>query len=64
MTFTGSTATGASIMSNCAQFGLKPVLLELCGKSLQRVFAEVPDLQKTARSVAMGINGNASQVCV
>jgi acyl-CoA reductase-like NAD-dependent aldehyde dehydrogenase len=64
VTFTGSTATGASIMSTCAQFGPKPVTLELGGKSPQLVFADIPDLHKTARSVAMGITGNAGQVCV
>ncbi|MNF39636.1 Aldehyde dehydrogenase PuuC [compost metagenome] len=64
VTFTGSTATGSSIMSTCAKFGPKPVTLELGGKSPQLVFADVPDLRKTALSVAKGITGNAGQVCV
>lgn len=64
VTFTGSTATGSSIMAACATYGPKPVTLELGGKSPQLVFADIPDLHKTARSVAMAITGNAGQVCV
>jgi aldehyde dehydrogenase (NAD+) len=64
VTFTGSTATGSSIMAACATHGPKPVTLELGGKSPQLVFADIPDLRKTARSVAMAITGNAGQVCV
>ncbi|KAA5841912.1 aldehyde dehydrogenase [Pseudomonas chlororaphis] len=64
VTFTGSTATGSSIMSTCALVGPKPVTLELGGKSPQLVFTDVPDLAKTARTVAMAITGNAGQVCV
>ncbi len=64
VTFTGSTATGSSIMSTCALVGPKPVTLELGGKSPQLVFADVPDLAKTARTVALAITGNAGQVCV
>lgn len=62
VTFTGSTATGSSIMSTCALIGPKPVTLELGGKSPQLVFADVPDIAKTARTVAMAITGNAGQV--
>lgn len=64
VTFTGSTATGASIMAACAETGPKPVTLELGGKSPQLVFADAPDLTRTARSVARAITGNAGQVCV
>ena len=64
VTFTGSTATGSSIMSTCALIGPKPVTLELGGKSPQLVFADVPDIAKTARTVALAITGNAGQVCV
>ena len=64
VTFTGSTATGSSIMSTCALVGPKPVTLELGGKSPQLVFADVPDIAKTARTVALAITGNAGQVCV
>jgi aldehyde dehydrogenase (NAD+) len=64
VTFTGSTRTGAAIMAACAQSGTKPVTLELGGKSPQIVFADAPDLDKTARMVAAAITGNAGQVCV
>ncbi|WP_374625614.1 aldehyde dehydrogenase [Pandoraea sp.] len=63
VTFTGSTQTGAAIMTACAQTGTKPVTLELGGKSPQVVFADVPDLDAVARRIAMGITGNAGQVC-
>jgi len=64
VTFTGSTATGAAIMRACADSGTKPVTLELGGKSPQIVFADAPDLDKTARTIAGAISGNAGQVCV
>lgn len=64
VTFTGSTRTGAAIMAACAESGTKPVTLELGGKSPQVVFADVPDLAKTARIVARAITTNAGQVCV
>lgn len=64
VTFTGSTRTGAAIMAACAESGTKAVTLELGGKSPQVVFADVPDLDKTARTVARAIALNAGQVCV
>ncbi|MBN3791624.1 aldehyde dehydrogenase family protein, partial [Burkholderia sp. Ac-20353] len=64
VTFTGSTQTGAAIMTACAQSGTKPVTLELGGKSPQIVFADAPDLDTVARRVAAAITGNAGQVCV
>lgn len=64
VTFTGSTQTGASIMSACAMTGPKPVTLELGGKSPQIVFADTKDLERTAHCVAKAITGNAGQVCV
>lgn len=63
ISFTGSTRTGAAIMATSAFNGLKPVTLELGGKSPQLVFADA-DLDKVARSVAGSIFGNAGQVCV
>ena len=50
-------------MAACAENGTKPVTLELGGKSPQVVFADVPDLEKTARTVARAITLNAGQVC-
>jgi aldehyde dehydrogenase (NAD+) len=64
ITFTGSTRTGAAIMTASAETGIKPVILELGGKSPQVVFADVPDLGKVAATVARAITGNAGQVCV
>lgn len=64
VTFTGSSQTGAAIMTACAQTGTKPVTLELGGKSPQLVFADAPNLDRVARRVAAAIAGNAGQVCV
>lgn len=64
VTFTGSTQTGAAIMRMCAESGVKPVTLELGGKSPQLVFADAPDLDQVALMVAKSITGNAGQVCV
>lgn len=64
MTFTGSTATGAAIMSACALHGPKPVTLELGGKSPQLVFDDAPQPQRLAAMIAGAITGNAGQVCV
>jgi aldehyde dehydrogenase (NAD+) len=64
ISFTGSTRTGAAIMAASAESGVKPLTLELGGKSPQLVFADVADLEKVARHVANSILGNAGQVCV
>lgn len=64
VTFTGSTRTGAAIMAACAESGIKPVTLELGGKSPQVVFADAPNIDKVARLVARAISTNAGQVCV
>jgi aldehyde dehydrogenase (NAD+) len=64
ISFTGSTRTGEAIMTASAQSGIKPVTLELGGKSPQLVFADVPDLDRVARAVAGSILNNAGQVCV
>lgn len=63
VTFTGSSATGARIMADAALHGLKPVSLELGGKGPQLVFADAPDLDKLAATIARGITYNAGQVC-
>ncbi|HTN49335.1 MAG TPA: aldehyde dehydrogenase family protein [Burkholderiaceae bacterium] len=64
VTFTGSTATGAQIMSACALHGPKPVTLELGGKSPQVVFDDIADVDRTAEVVARAITANAGQVCI
>lgn len=63
ISFTGSTAAGAAIMGNIARTGIKPMTLELGGKSPQIVFADA-DLDLAADCIARGILGNAGQVCV
>ncbi len=64
VSFTGSTRTGAAIMSDAALHGTKPVTLELGGKSPQLVFERVPNLAHTARCVARGFTSNGGQACV
>jgi aldehyde dehydrogenase (NAD+) len=64
VSFTGSTATGAAVMAACAHSGIKPVTLELGGKSPQLVFDDAPDLERLAQTLVRAITGNAGQVCV
>ncbi|WP_236672200.1 aldehyde dehydrogenase [Croceicoccus sp. YJ47] len=63
VTFTGSSATGSRIMADAAMSGLKPVSLELGGKGPQVVFADAPDIERLAQTVARGITYNSGQVC-
>ncbi|TFY97174.1 aldehyde dehydrogenase family protein [Ramlibacter humi] len=63
VTFTGSTATGARIMSDAASSGIKPVALELGGKSATVVHADCGDLDAVADHVTWGITRNAGQLC-
>jgi len=63
ISFTGSTAAGAAIMGNIARTGIKPVTLELGGKSPQLVLADA-DLDLAADCIARGILSNAGQACV
>lgn len=63
VTFTGSSATGARIMSASATSGLKPVSLELGGKGPQLVFDDAGDLDRLAKMIARGITYNSGQVC-
>jgi aldehyde dehydrogenase (NAD+) len=63
ITFTGSTRTGVAIMKAAAETGVKPVTLELGGKSPQLVFADA-DTELASRAIARSITGNAGQVCV
>lgn len=64
ITFTGSTRSGAAVMTAAAQTGLKPVTLELGGKCPQIVFADAPGIERAAAIVARAILLNAGQVCV
>ncbi|CAH1679643.1 putative aldehyde dehydrogenase DhaS [Hyphomicrobiales bacterium] len=63
ISFTGSTVAGAAIMENIARTGIKPMTLELGGKSPQLVFADA-DLPLAAAAIARSILGNAGQACV
>ena len=61
--FTGSSVTGAKIMSESALSGLKPVHLELGGKSPQVVFDDIEDIDATVSKIAAGMYVNSGQVC-
>ncbi|MCF3642471.1 aldehyde dehydrogenase family protein [Rhizobium sp. TRM95111] len=63
VSFTGSTRAGSAIMENIARTGVKPMTLELGGKSPQLVFADA-DLDKAAAAITGSILGNAGQACV
>ena len=63
VSFTGSTGAGAAIMANIARTGIKPMTLELGGKSPQIVFADA-DVNLAAAAIAGSILANAGQACV
>ncbi|KPL53779.1 aldehyde dehydrogenase [Prosthecomicrobium hirschii] len=63
VSFTGSTGAGSAIMANVARTGVKPMTLELGGKSPQVVFADA-DLDRTIAAIARSILANAGQACV
>ena len=63
VSFTGSTVTGKQVMIDAANSGLKPVCLELGGKSPQLVFQDAPSLDRVAEIIAGNICFNAGQVC-
>ncbi|MEI2385492.1 aldehyde dehydrogenase family protein [Breoghania sp. JC706] len=63
ISFTGSTRAGGQIMENIARTGIKPMTLELGGKSPVVVFADA-DLDLAADCIDRGITANAGQVCV
>lgn len=63
VSFTGSTRAGGAIMENIAKTGIKPMTLELGGKSPQIVFADA-DLDLVADCLARGVLPNAGQTCV
>ncbi|MBT5220951.1 MAG: aldehyde dehydrogenase family protein, partial [Woeseia sp.] len=64
--FTGSTATGRSIMASASTSGIKRLLLECGGKSPQIVFEDVQnfDLEQLAAALVAEVMWNAGQVCV
>ncbi len=60
--FTGSTEVGHSIMEAAARSNLKPVTLELGGKSPNIIFADV-DLDAAVEGAHMGLFSNQGQSC-
>jgi acyl-CoA reductase-like NAD-dependent aldehyde dehydrogenase len=60
--FTGSTATGKSVLA-AASATLKRVSLELGGKSPNVVFADAPSLDAAVAGAFFGIFMNSGQVC-
>jgi acyl-CoA reductase-like NAD-dependent aldehyde dehydrogenase len=60
VSFTGSTGAGAAVQAGS---GVKPLLLELGGKSPMIVFADA-DLDAAARTLVDGYTGNTGQMCV
>lgn len=63
ISFTGSSSVGAQVMCAAAQTGVKPLSLELGGKSPQVVFDDVDDLDVVAEHVYWGITRNCGQIC-
>jgi len=63
VTFTGSTATGARVAASAALHGVKPVSLELGGKSPHLVLADAGRLDALAQLIGTGIAQNAGQIC-
>jgi acyl-CoA reductase-like NAD-dependent aldehyde dehydrogenase len=61
--FTGSTATGRSIMQYAGQSNLKRVSLECGGKSPNIVLADYQDLDRAARAAAFAIFFNQGEMC-
>ena len=61
LVFTGSTEVGRQIMAGCAA-GIKPVTLELGGKSANLIFADC-DLELAAASAPYAVFDNAGQDC-
>lgn len=64
MIFIGLICIGVVIMVICVLYGLKFVMLELGGKSLQFVFVDVFDIDWVVVIVVGVIIGNVGQVCV
>jgi 4-guanidinobutyraldehyde dehydrogenase/NAD-dependent aldehyde dehydrogenase len=61
--FTGSTATGKTVMEQAARSNLKKVSLECGGKSPNIVMADCPDIDKAAKAAAFAIFFNQGEMC-
>ena len=62
LTFTGSTKTGRRLLIASAESNLKPLSLELGGKSANIVFADA-DLKAAVRGALWGVFSNQGQIC-
>ena len=63
VTFTGSTDVGRMFLRYAADSNVKPVWLELGGKTPLIVLADAPDLDAAAAMAAWGIFFNTGQMC-
>ena len=63
VTFTGSGPVGRLFMAYAAESNIKPVSLELGGKSPHIVMPDAPDLDHVAAQVASGIFFNMGESC-
>lgn len=61
--FTGSTAVGGRFMTYSGESNMKPVWLELGGKSPNIIFEDAPDIDAAAQAAAIAIFLNSGQVC-
>ncbi len=64
VSFTGSTLTGSKVMCDAAMSGMKPVTLELGGKSPQLVYNDAGDIDEVAERIYLGFATNSGQACV
>ena len=64
LAFTGSGIVGRKLLEYSARSNIKPVYLELGGKSPNIIFSDTADLEKAAKAAANGIFRNNGQVCV
>ena len=64
LAFTGGGATGRRLLEASARSNMKPVYLELGGKSPNVIFDDAPDLIHAIKTSAAGIFRNSGQVCV
>lgn len=63
LAFTGSTGVGGKFMTYAGESNMKPVWLELGGKSPNVIFGDAPDLDAAAQAAAVAIFLNSGQVC-
>lgn len=63
LSFTGSPAVGARLLRAAGESNLKPVALELGGKSPNLIFEDVDDLDAAMDTAAWAIAFNSGQMC-